>query len=182
MIASGLVMLISVAGAVVAVGVKNIVHAIFGLGVSLAGIALAFLLLGTPFVAAMQVLIYIGGITIAMVFAVMLSSMGKRESDGSLKRQALAAGVCVLFFIAMATVVVSADFGPVSPTASGTLTPEQLESAWSVKAIGRALLDHYNVAFELLSVVLLLVIVGAITIAARHDHGPDPVFEEECDQ
>ncbi len=182
MIASGLVMLISIAGAVVAVGVKNIVHAIFGLGVSLAGIALAFLLLGTPFLAAMQVLIYIGGISIAMVFAVMLSSMGRRESDGSIKRQALAAGVSIVFFIAMASILVGADFGEPSQSAIGALSPEEFESAWSVKAIGRALLDDYNVAFELLSVVLLLSIVGAITIASRHDHGPDPVFEEECDQ
>jgi len=182
MMASGLVMLISVAGAVVAVGVKNIVHAIFGLGVSLAGLALAFLLLGTPFVASMQVLIYIGGITIAMVFAVMLSSMGKHESREGYRRQVLAAIVSVLFFAAMASVVVGTDFGALSPSGSGTLTPDELEAAWSIKAIGRALLDHYNVAFELLSVVLLLAIVGAITIAARHAQEPDPVFDEECDQ
>ncbi len=174
MIAAGLVMLISVAGAVVAVSVKNIVHAIFGLGIALGGLALAFLLLSTPFVAAMQVLIYIGGITIAMIFAVMLSSTGKHEPGEGARRRVLAGIVSIVFFIAMAWVVVGSDFGPLME-----LAPEDMESAWSVQAIGRALLNDFNVAFELLSVVLLVAIVGAISIASRHDEGEDPAINEE---
>ncbi len=176
MIATSMVMLISLAGAIVAVGVKNIVHAIFGLGVSLSGIALAFLLLGTPFVAAMQVLIYIGGITVAMVFAVMLSSMGKREPGEGRGRRVMAAIISLVFFVAVASVVVGTDFGA-GPEPS--LSTEELDAAWSVQAIGRALLNDFNVAFELLSLVLLVAIIGAITIAARHDEGQDPAINEE---
>jgi NADH-quinone oxidoreductase subunit J len=174
MIAGGLVMVITLAGAILAVTVKNIVHAIFGLGVALGGLALAFLLLGSPFVAAMEVLIYIGGITIAMIFAVMLSPMGKQEPDEGGRRRVFAALVSLLFFIGMATVIVGTDFGP-----APELSPEEMEAAWSVPAIGRALLDDYNVAFELLSVVLLVAIVGAITIAARRDDRQDPAINEE---
>lgn len=169
MIAAGIVMLISVTGAIVAVSVKNMVHAIFGLGVALAGLALAFLLLSSPFVAAMEVLIYIGGITIAMVFAVMLSSTGTHETGEAGPKRALAALVAGIFFLAMSSIIVSTTFATV-PARS----PEELEAAWSVQAMGRLLLNEFNVAFELLSVVLLVAIVGAITIASRHDDQADP--------
>jgi len=174
MIAAGLVMAISLAGAILAVTVKNIVHAIFGLAVALGGLALAFLLLGSPFVAAMEVLIYIGGITIAMIFAVMLSPTGSQEPSEGGRRRVLAGLASLLFFIGMASVIIGTDFG-----AAPERSPEEMEAAWSVQAIGRLLLDDYNVAFELLSVVLLVAIVGAITIAARRDNGQDPAINEE---
>lgn len=176
MIAAGLVMLITLAGAVLAVSVRNMVHAVFGLGVALGGVALAFLALGSPFLAAMEVLIYIGGITVAMIFAVMLSPMGKQEPREGSRRRALAGLVSVLLFIAMAWVVVTADFA-VAPDR----TLAESEAGWSVQAIGRQLIDDFNVAFELLSVVLLVAIVGAITIAARRDEGQDPAIDEEGD-
>lgn len=176
MIASGLVMAITVAGAVLAVTVRNIVHAIFGLGVALGGVALAFLILHSPFLAAMEVLIYIGGITVAMIFAVMLSPTGKREPRKGGWRPVLAGLVSVLLFIAMAWVVVTTDFAVPPDRAIA-----ESEAAWSVQAIGRLLINEFNVAFELLSVVLLVAIVGAITIAARRDEGQDPAIDEEGD-
>jgi NADH-quinone oxidoreductase subunit J len=176
MIAAGLVILISVVGAIIAVSVRNIVHAIFGLAVALGGIALAFLLLGSPFVAAMEVLIYIGGITIAMIFAVMLSPTGKREPGEGNRRRVLAAAASLLVFIAIASVVVGADFGA---STAPDRSPEASAAAWSVQAIGRALVDDFNVAFELLSVVLLVAIVGAVSIAGRRDDGQDLAIDEE---
>lgn len=176
MIAAGLVMLISVAGAVVAVSVKNIVHAIFGLAVSLGGVALAFLLLGSPFLAAMQVLIYIGGITIAMVFAVMLSSTGRHEPGENTSKRVLAGVASLVFFVAMVAMLLGTDFETIQgAAAAGEGSPE----AWSVRAIGRALLNEFNVAFESLSVVLLVAIVGAITIASRPGEGQDAAIDGE---
>ena len=160
MILTGLAMAITIAGAILAASRRNVVHAVFGLAIALIGVALAFLALGSPFVAAMQVLIYIGGITVAMIFAVMLSAtQGPDEAESAGRR--VVAGLCaVVFFAAMAPLIITTDFG---------LSPVIEEADWSVQTIGRALLDEFNVVFELLSVVLLLAIIGAIAIARRDD-------------
>lgn len=169
MIAAGLIVAITIAGALLAVAQGNIVRAIFGFAISLVGVALAFLALGSPFVAAMEVLIYIGGITVAMVFAVMLSSAGQKEPTGSFGRHAMAVFVALMFFAGGAYVIVSTEFG---------VKPELDATAWSVQEIGRNLLDRFNVVFELLSVVLLVAIIGAITIAGR-SNDQDPAAEED---
>jgi len=164
MILTGLAMVITIAGAIIAATRRNIVHAVFGLAIALLGVALAFLSLGSPFVAAMQVLIYIGGILIAMVFAVMLSRTATHAEPDGLWRRVFAVIAAALLFVAIAPALVNADFGPAPAVADG---------AWSLKVIGSSLLDRYNVVFELLSVVLLLAIVGAIAIARREPGSDD---------
>lgn len=170
MITPGIVMIITLVGAIWAVSQPSIVRAIFGLGIALGGVALAFLVLGSPFLAAMEVLIYIGGITVAMAFGVMLSSAGRNEPGEGAVRRTLAALVAAAFFVALVVIIRSAEF-----TEIGVPAPE----AWSVEAIGRRLLDEFNVVFELLSVVLLVAIVGAVTIASRRDEHRDPTAPEE---
>jgi len=169
MIAEGLVVFLTLFGAILAVTQRNIVRALFGLGVALGGVALAFLLLNCPFVAAMEVLIYIGGITVALAFGVMLSSTGRIEPPEGAGRRALAAVTAVALFVALAVVIWTADFAQPAST---------VEPDWSVGYLGRFLLDRFNVVFELLSVVLLVAIIGAIAIAARYD-SPDPTASEE---
>jgi NADH-quinone oxidoreductase subunit J len=159
MITGGLIVILTIAGAMLAVLQGNIVRAIFGLAVALIGVALAFLALGSPFVAAMEVLIYIGGITVAMVFAVMLSSAGRKEPQAPMVRHLAAGLAALLFFAGVAWVIMGAEFA-----APATAPPAE---AWSVQAIGRNLVDRFNVVFELLSVVLLLAIIGAIRIAKK---------------
>jgi len=165
-IAIGLSIAVAVAGAIMAVTLPNILHAVFGLAISLMGIAGMFFCLGSPFVAAMEVLVYVGGISVAMVFAVMLSysiSAGKMEE--SRERRLIGALPALLFLVVMVLLLQSTDFGG-QPAA---LDSEQ----WTVAAIGRALLTHYNLVFEMLSLVLLVAIVGAIAIA-REDEEPTP--------
>ncbi|MCA9294588.1 MAG: NADH-quinone oxidoreductase subunit J [Phycisphaerales bacterium] len=161
MIAGGLIVMLTIAGALIAIAQGNIVRAIFGLGVALAGVALAFLALGSPFVAAMEVLIYIGGITVAMVFAVMLSSAGRKEPAAPISRHLMAGLIALAFFVGVAIVITGAEFASPSEPAS--------EAAWSVAELGRHLLNRFNVVFEALSVVLLLAIIGAIAIARRDE-------------
>ncbi len=166
MITGGLIVSLTIAGAMLAVLQGNIVRAIFGLAVALVGVALAFLALGSPFVAAMEVLIYIGGITVAMVFAVMLSSAGRKEPQAPVSRHLAAGLAALLFFLTIAWVITRTEFAlPAEPPPA---------EAWSVQAIGRNLIDRFNVVFELLSVVLLLAIIGAIRIAKRPDDGDAP--------
>lgn len=147
-------------GALLAVSLRNILHAIFALALCLFGLAGLFLLLGSPFVAAMEVLIYVGGISVAMAFAVMFAySIGDATRKVRLRR-VFAAGAAALGVAGLiGQRLLSTSFAPAPAGRDG-----------SVAALGRALLTHYNLVFEVLSVVLLLAIVGAI-IVARHEVG-----------
>lgn len=146
---------LSLVGAFLAVRPRNILHATFGLALCVLGLAALFLYLGSPFVAAMEVVIYVGGISVAIVFAIMFSyTLGVRDSGR--RMSLLAAGVGLVFFAAVGYVFAHARFA-----LAGGLRD------WSLKTVGRMLLDQYNLVFEVLSVILLLAIVGAIAIARR---------------
>ena len=146
-------------GGLMAAFARQVLYNIIGLGVSLLGLAGLFLNLGSPFVAAMQILIYIGGITVAIVFAMMLSiamSLLPPAPDMSKRIFALIAGI--IFFVTLMPIITGAQFNIVPPAS---------EEAWSVGQIGHALLTTYNLVFETLSLVLLLAIIGAILIARK---------------
>lgn len=164
---TALLMIVAVAGAFLAVTLKNILHAIFGLALTLLALAGLFFVLNSPFVAAMEVLIYVGGISVAMVFAVMLSTVSPQHRPETALRRGAALLVALAFGVSVGAVVVTSGLGDVT-------APAIVDADWSVAAIGRALLDDYNVIFEALSLVLLLAIIGAIVITRRErDDAPD---------
>lgn len=149
-----------VVGGLMAALMRQVLYAIIGLGVSLLGLSGLFLYLGSPFVAAMQLLIYIGGITVAIVFAMMLSlSMSLRPPASDPRKFALAIVGAGTFFAAVATVLRGVRFP--------LLTEQVPAAAWAVGQLGHLLLNAYNLVFETLSLVLLLAIIGAILIARR---------------
>lgn len=156
-VASGLLMAFTLAGAIIAVTVKNVLHAVFGLAICLLGVAGLFFALNAPFVATMEVLIYVGGISIAMIFVVMLSSVVGSEQKESGRRRGLAALIVLPLFLGLAVIITNANFTDTPP-------PDRDNSP---EAIGRALLNEYNLAFETLSVILLIAIIGAIVIARQ---------------
>ncbi|MCC6748718.1 MAG: NADH-quinone oxidoreductase subunit J [Deltaproteobacteria bacterium] len=146
-------------GGLLAASLRNVLHAIFGLAISLLGVAGLFLSLGSPFLAAMEVLIYIGGISVAMVFAVMLSySISAQTKPARLLRHFLASIGALGFFLALGLTIAR------HPVA---ILPSGVAGDGSVPAIGRALLNEYNLIFEALSIILLMAIVGAIAIARK---------------
>jgi NADH-quinone oxidoreductase subunit J len=159
-------MAVTLAGAVIAVNARNVMRAVLALALALVGVAGLFLLLGSPFVAAMEILIYVGGISVMMIFAVMLSySISANSPETSMARRALALLPSLGFLGLVAFTMIGTDFGTM---------PETSAEAWSVQAVGRALLTEYALNFELLSMVLLLAIVGSVTIARQ--------FTDEADQ
>ena len=154
-----LCMALTLVGAVIAVNARNVMRAVLALALALIGVAGLFVLLGSPFVAAMEILIYVGGISVMMIFAVMLSySISAGAQEKSLVRRALALLPCLAFLAVVSLTMIGTDFGPM---------PETSAEAWSMEAVGRALLTRYALNFELLSLVLLLAIVGSVTIARQ---------------
>ena len=158
MITASIVMAITALGALISVIARNIVHAIFGLAVALVGIAGIFVVLDSPFIAVMEILIYVGGISIAMVFAVMMSSVGQADMPERGGRRFVSGLVAGAAFAMLVYTIMNSNIG----TTNGAQPAEA-----SVKRIGIELLNRYNVVFETLSAILLLAIIGAITIARR---------------
>lgn len=145
------------AAAVVVLG-KNIVRAAVALIFAFCGMAALYVLLDAEFLAAVQVLIYVGGITILLLFAIMLtgrisSATARVINDQVLLSAITAAGLLVaLIYAAMRGI----------PALSGP--PRLPETA---PFIGRALLTTYVLPFEVVSILLLAGMVGAIILARK---------------
>ncbi len=147
---------------------RNLFHGALWLLVSLFGAAGLFVMLAAPFLAAVQVLVYMGAIVILIIFAIMLTRrvMGTREAANS--QWPIGLLMAALAFLVIAFVLVIAT----SPTASNatpllTQAPLAAVSLDSLVNLGKALVDPYQYAlpFELASLLLTGAMIGAIVIA-----------------
>ncbi len=147
---------------------RNLFHGALWLLVSLFGVAGLFVLLAAPFLAAVQVLVYMGAIVILIIFAIMLTRrvMGEREQTNNqwpigLAMSALAFLV-IAFILWQATVSTSAGVRPLLPSAPGGAV-----SIDSIVTFGKSLVDpgQYALPFELASLLLTGAMIGAIVIA-----------------
>ncbi|MCC5877302.1 MAG: NADH-quinone oxidoreductase subunit J [Candidatus Sumerlaeia bacterium] len=152
-------MILAMAGAIYAALVPHTLHCIIGLGLTLFGVAGIYLYLGSPFVAAMQILIYIGGISVAMVFALMLSvSLAKKMKHSEIK-VILSSIAAILFLAVMARLIMTTEF-PLREEPAGA-------AAWGVEQIGHGFLTTYSPLFIGLAICLSVAIIAAVLVARR---------------
>jgi NADH-quinone oxidoreductase subunit J len=136
---------------------KNIVRAAVALIFSFCGVAALYVMLEADFLAAVQVLIYVGGITILLLFAIMLTS---RISGGLrvVNDQVALSGIAALgLLIGLVYAAVRGIPGLTGPPRLPETTP----------FLGRALLTTYALPFEAVSILLLGALVGAIILARK---------------
>ncbi len=146
------------AGAVIAALSKRIIRGVCGLALCCIGLAGLFYFLNSPFLALMEILIYVGAVCVTIVFGIMLAEP-EEVLEGESRRSALVWGSCALlvgaaFFLALSRIGLSHPWIEPASRADG-----------SVAAIGVALLTTYSMAFEVISLVLLVAILGALVIA-----------------
>ena len=121
---------------------------------SLAGM---YALLGAPIVAAAQVLIYLGAISVLILFAIMLTQAGDANLPSPFHRQVwVAALVALVVFGLIGWAVTATDWGNAT-----------MVVAVALNAMAKALFTDYALPFEVLSLLLLAAIVGAIYLARR---------------
>jgi NADH-quinone oxidoreductase subunit J len=151
-----LVVAVTLIGALIAVAARNIFHNVLGLALSLIGVAGLFLYLNSPFVALMEILIYVGAICVAICFAIMLSEpMYLPRPPRKLSK--ILGGVvgAGLVFAFLALLTRKTTWVPAA----------QRSTDWSVTTLGHYLLTNYALIFELVSLLLLVAMLGAIVIA-----------------
>ena len=142
---------------------KNIIHAALWLVGALFGIAMIFALLNAPYLAVVQVVVYIGAIAILMIFAIMLTRRSMEDQDQQVNTNWwLAALLSVLLFVGLAIIVFNTS-------AIDVTMPEYTDAEIFVEQLGEALVspNAYILPFELASVLLLAALIGAIVVAWR---------------
>jgi NADH-quinone oxidoreductase subunit J len=150
---------LTIAGAVIAALTKRIIRGVSGLMIACIGLAGLYYFLNSPFLALMEILIYVGAVCVTIVFGVMLSEPDEPAREG--KRST------TLLWGTGALLVAAAIFWGVSLLSlhGGWVVPAERVTDGSVRAIGISLLTTYSMAFELISLVLLVAILGALVIA-----------------
>ena len=137
---------------------RNIFWSAMGLLSSLVGVGGLYVMLSADFVAVTQVLIYIGGVLVLIIFAVMLTSQIK-DINVSNRSMGLVGGYAV-FFVTATLLSFVAIWAPWKLT-------DQPAIAETTAAIGNGLLGTWLLPFEIVSVVLVATLVGAIVIARK---------------
>ncbi|MFO7761390.1 MAG: NADH-quinone oxidoreductase subunit J [Desulfobia sp.] len=149
---------ISMLGALVATCSRRLIRSVSGLALCFVGVAGIYYFLGSPFVALMELLIYVGAVCVTITFAIMLAEpdemklMRKKPGFGG-ALGILLGGVVALGLITAAT------------SAEWDVLTNAKTTVGSVKQIGMSLLTDYSMVFEVISVVLLIAIVGSVALA-----------------
>ena len=151
------VALATLAGGWFAVSARNLFRAALGLALALFGVAALYLFLQAEFLAVTQLLVYVGAILTLIIFGVMLTARIADPAQPRWNRQVRAAlGVSALLGAGLCWLVLAAPWSP-APGAPPVPLAE----------LGRTILSSYLLPFELLSVLLLGALVGAIVIARK---------------
>jgi len=142
----------------------NPIHALLYLIVSFLSVAVVFFLLGAPFVAALEVIIYAGAIMVLFVFVVMMLNLGQEAVDK--ERKWLTPGMFIgpgaLSAILLGMIIELLASSNSASYYSGSVDP---------KEIGLALFGPYVIAVELASMLLLAGLVGAFHLGHRKQPG-----------
>ncbi len=141
---------------------RNAIHAALFLVLAFFSVAAIYVVLSAEFIAAVQVLVYAGGIMVLFLFVIMLVPLGREgprppvgHVAGALLLAVLLAGVLISYFWSAETPEV---FGPTSRlTASGG----------NIETVGMELYTRYLLPFEIASVLLLVAMIGAVVLARK---------------
>ncbi len=138
---------------------SNVVHAALYLVATLLGAAAMFVLLLAEFVAWVQVLVYVGAIVVLMLFGLMLTRapIGRANFDND--QRPLAALCALAVFVVSSVIMVDAFEGQEIDFAR--------EAGTTSEQVGEAIFSAYVLPFEVISVLLLAALVGAVVIARR---------------
>ncbi|WP_304238576.1 NADH-quinone oxidoreductase subunit J [Jiulongibacter sediminis] len=159
-LALGVFALGAVGGALYLFFTKNILYGAYGLLTSLISVGGLFLMNGAEFLAVSQIMVYVGGILILIMFGIMLSAKGEKKED-ALKVVNVNSLVSLLFAAVMAGGLI---FYSLKMGGSRSLAKP---SAEQVQDLGMSLMTTQVLVLELVGVLLLIVLIGASYIAKK---------------
>ncbi len=147
-----------VVSGILVVTLRDIFHCALMLVICMFSVAAIYVLLGADFIAAVQVLIYVGAVSVLLIFAIMLTA---RVSGIGIKQQNEQVPLALLAMLAFMGITVF-GLGKTIWNVKATAPPAE-----TVMPLGKLLMTVYVVPFEIVSLVLLAALIGAIVIARR---------------
>lgn len=149
--------LLAVLGASGVLFFKNLMHAAYSLIFCLSALAGLYILSGAEFVGVTQLLIYVGGIVVLLIFGIMLSQIKKAEEKGS-SRRVIAALLFLGFLFLYISLIYKINWPePVVASTSGN----------PVKQLGISFFTEHLLAFEIAAILLLVAMIGAMVTARK---------------
>jgi NADH-quinone oxidoreductase subunit J len=154
--------LLALGSAVVVVSHRNPVYSVLSLVVTLVSIAVLFVLLGAPFLAALQVLVYTGAILVLFLFVIMLLNVGREQASaaGSGVLQKVGAATAALVFVVLLGSLSWGHF-------VGFTVPPLTEEATAVRPLAEALMSRFILPFEMTGLLLLAAVIAATVLAQK---------------
>ena len=142
------------------VAFKKVMYSAVSMVACFLGVAFAYALLNAPLVAIVQILVYVGAISIVIIFAIMLTEVQEGARDQFFNEQTVfAAPLAIAVAVIVSVVLVSGQVLHVGDTA---LTP-------SLHQLSALLFNRYVFPFELISLVLVAAMIGAIVLARKEE-------------
>ena len=154
-----LLMAVSVAAAIAVVTLPNILHAALCFVITLLGVAGIYLALHAEFIAVVQILLYVGAVMTLVIFAIMMTQHITDKSIAQKNQLGLPAFAAAMVFFAALSQLIFQTKWPVKP--------ETVAARIGVFEIGQSLMGKYVFPFEVISVLLIAALVGAIVIARK---------------
>jgi NADH-quinone oxidoreductase subunit J len=155
-----------IAGAVAVVSLRNLVHAAYALIGTLFSVGVLYFAVGADFIAGAQILIYAGAIPVLLIFGIMLTRGSMTPEGNGYVRLWPVTALVALAFASTVVGVVAAGRNDWRLTDY----PQSLLDSGTTETLGRVLLGRYALPFEVASVLLLVALVGAVTLARRDEH------------
>lgn len=149
---------LAIASAAYVVFAKNVIHSAFSLFVTLFSVAGFFILLRADFIAVTQIMIYVGGILVLLIFGVMLTT---KVTDINMHTKNLNIIPSIVFVVGITIILIFVML----TTKWNIKTPLQNEE--TVTQIGKLLLTGYLLPFEIASIILLVALIGAAMYARK---------------
>lgn len=151
--------LLALASALVVVVHRNPVYSTMSLVVTLFSVAVLFVLLGAPFIGALQILVYTGAILVLFLFVIMLLNITREESAVSQQKAQMGGALLgALLFGGMLALLFWSSSQPSVP---------MTEELVSMKGLARELFTEYLLPFEIVGMLLLVAVIGATVVARK---------------
>ncbi len=153
--------IVAVVATALAITRRNVVHGLLYLIVSLLAVALIFFIVGAPFVAALEVIVYAGAIMVLFVFVMMLLNLGPRSADQ--ERAWLSGGIWIGPLTLTAILIVELVYTLVRHGQRAAATAAAIEA----RQVGTDLFGRYALGVEMASMLLLAGLIGAYHLGRR---------------
>jgi NADH-quinone oxidoreductase subunit J len=153
---------LTVGSAIAAMSLRNLVHCALSLVLTFAGLAGLYLQLNAEFIGFTQILVYVGAVSILIVFAILLTRGTELAAEPATVSWWAGASVAVMAFLAMATAVLASPVGQREAQPMGEV---------SVKTLGQKLMTDYVLPLEVMALLLTAAMLGAVIIAMREKEG-----------